>query len=113
MVALDGVELFVQHSVTCRDCLHRTVNGVAEWFHRIVVVSTVGPHRQTVLEWDVIQPADGSDKNEGEPQIGDFPELSRGPLAHLRIIYGERPVTTRKRGRRHPRQRVTKTRAGP
>ena len=67
VVALDGVELFVQHSVTCRDCLHRTVNGVTEWFHRIVVASTVGPHRQTVLEWDVIHPADGSDKNEGEP----------------------------------------------
>ena len=78
-----------------------------------VVASTVGPHRQTALEWDVVHSADGSDKNEGEPQIGDFPELSRGPLAHLRIIYGERTVTTRKRGRRHPRQRVTKTRAGP
>ena len=67
VIALDGVELFVNHSVTCRDCLHRTVNGVTEWFHRIVVASTVGPHRQTVLEWDVIHPADGSDKNEGEP----------------------------------------------
>ncbi len=39
---------------------------MTEWFHRIVVASTVGSHRQTVLEWDVIHPADGGAKNEGE-----------------------------------------------
>ncbi|MCL5970976.1 MAG: hypothetical protein M1499_00230 [Firmicutes bacterium] len=57
----------MQHSVTCRNCLHRPVNGVTEWFPRIVVASTVGPHRQTVLEWDAVHPADGRDKNECEP----------------------------------------------
>ncbi len=66
VVALDGVELFVQHSVTCQECLHRTVQGMTEWFHRIVVASTVGPRRQAVLEWESVHPADGSDKNEGE-----------------------------------------------
>ena len=44
-------------------------------------------------------------------QSGDFLALSWGPLAHLRIIYGERTVTTRKRGHRHHRQMVT-TRQG-
>ena len=67
MVAIDGVELFVQHSLTCRDCLHRQVNGVTEWFPRIVVASTVGPRRQAVLEWECVHPVDGSGKNEGEP----------------------------------------------
>lgn len=67
VVALDGVELFVQHSVTCQDCLHRTMDRGVQWFHRIVVASTVGPQRQTVPEWEPIHPADGSDKNEGEP----------------------------------------------
>ena len=66
VVALDGVELFVQHSVDCSECLHRTINGATEWFHRLVVASTVGPRRQAVLEWESVHPADGSAKNEGE-----------------------------------------------
>ena len=50
VAALDGVELFVQHSVNCAECLHRTKKDVTEWFHRLVVASTVAPRRQTVLE---------------------------------------------------------------
>jgi len=65
--AIDGVEVFMQHSVTCRDCLQRQVQGMTEWFHRIVVASTVGGQRQAVLEWERVHPADGSEKNEGEP----------------------------------------------
>ena len=172
VVAIDGVELFVQHSVTCRDCLHRQVQGMTEWFHRIVVASTVGPQRQAVLEWERVHPADGRDKNEGEPtaayrlldslfhayhhqievivadalyatrvfieavrahgwdvvirlkddrltilkdaqgllkitdpavtepglSIWDFGELSWGTLTHLRVVYWERTVLTKKRG---------------
>ena len=52
--------------MNCAECLHRTKKDVTEWFHRLVVVSTVGPRRQTVLEWESVHPADGSDKNEGE-----------------------------------------------
>ena len=189
-VALDGVELFVQHSVTCDDCLHRTIDGVTQWFHRIIVASTVGPHRQTVLEWEPIHPADGSDKNEGEPtaayrlldtlyhayhhqievivadalyttrvfleavrahgwdvvvrlkdnrltilkdaqgllkitpasvvralndevlRIWDFSDLSWGSVHNLRVIYWERTVTIRRRGRLHREQVATKTWTG-
>lgn len=66
VVAIDGVELFVQHSVTCADCLQRTVNKTLEWFHRIVVASTVGPTHRFVLDWETVHPRDGDAKQEGE-----------------------------------------------
>lgn len=71
VVALDGAELFVQHSVTCADCLQRTVNKTVEWFHRIVVASTVGPGHRFVLDWETVHPRDGDAKQEGE-QTGAY-----------------------------------------
>lgn len=67
VVALDGVELFVQHSVTCADCLERAVTKTAvEWFHRIVVASTVGANHRFALAWETVHPRDGNQKQEGE-----------------------------------------------
>ncbi|MDA8205593.1 MAG: transposase [Thermaerobacter sp.] len=71
VVAIDGVELCVQHAVTCADCLKRTVNKTTEWYHRIVVASTVGPIRRFVLAWEAVHPRDGDAKQEGE-QTGAY-----------------------------------------
>ena len=71
VVALDGVELFVQHSVTCADCLQRTVSKTTEWFHRIVVASTVGTGHRFVVGWEAVHPRDGEAQQEGE-QTGAY-----------------------------------------
>ena len=68
-MVLDGVELLVPHSVTCADCLQRTIKKIPEWFHRVVVASTVGPGHRVVLDWDTVPSRDGEAKPEGEQTV--------------------------------------------
>ena len=91
VVAIDGVELFTQHSTPCADCRQRTVNQTAEWFHRSVVASTVGIGRRFVLGWEVGLPRDGEAKQEGE-QTGAYrllDTLFRQHHHHIDVIVAD------------------------
>jgi len=68
VAAVDGVELFSSNSRCCSDCLSRfhKATGVTEYFHRGVMMQQVGGDPHVVYGLEMLRPADGADKLEGE-----------------------------------------------
>ena len=66
VAAVDGTELFASTAKQCAQCLHRTHDGVTQWFHRMVVCSIVGAGPRLVLGMRMQRPREGWRKQEGE-----------------------------------------------
>ena len=65
LVAMDGVEYFSSHTISCPHCSTQTAkDGTVRYFHAAVTPVIVSPGRSTVLPLapEFIVPQDGHDK---------------------------------------------------
>jgi len=69
--AIDGTELYESTVKCCDKCLTREIRNkegekITHYFHRAVAISTIGKDPRLVIGIEMLEPRDGSEKDEGE-----------------------------------------------
>ena len=67
VAGIDGVELYESTKKCCDKCLTREINEVTHYFHRSVMIATIGKDPRIVIGQEMLEAKkDGTNKDEGE-----------------------------------------------